>query len=135
MFDASLWELMLILVIGLLVVGPERLPGVARTVGRWVGQARRIVSNARADIERELRAEDIRQMMAQQNEEIRELKDQLSTVSRDSQREIREIVKNAREKVNTAQDHDTGEAPNAVDSKTTSDENTARPTQGRGHDI
>ena len=61
-------------VIGLLVVGPERLPEFARTVGRWVGQAQRMVRSVRADIERELETENLRNMIGQQEEQIKELK-------------------------------------------------------------
>ena len=63
MFEVGFQELFLLGVIALLVVGPERLPGLARTVGVWVGKAQRLVGQVRADVERELRAEEIRQSM------------------------------------------------------------------------
>lgn len=75
MFDAGFLEMLLIGVIALLVVGPERLPGIARKVGRFVGKARRFVASTRADIERELRTEEMRDMLGKQEEEIRELRD------------------------------------------------------------
>jgi len=59
MFDVGFWELALIGVVALIIVGPERLPGVVRTAGRWAGQARRIVREAKADLEREMKAHDI----------------------------------------------------------------------------
>ncbi|MDH3715972.1 MAG: Sec-independent protein translocase protein TatB [Gammaproteobacteria bacterium] len=74
MFDVGFWELLMIGVIGLLVVGPERLPEFARTIGRWVGQAQRMVRSVRADIERELETENLRSMINQQEEQIQELK-------------------------------------------------------------
>jgi len=43
MFDVGFWELALIGVVALIIVGPERLPGVVRTAGRWVGKGRRIL--------------------------------------------------------------------------------------------
>ena len=46
--------------IALLVVGPDKLPGLARTVGVWVGKAQRLVGQVRADIEREVRADELR---------------------------------------------------------------------------
>lgn len=55
MFDIGFWEVTLIAVVGLMVVGPERLPTVLGTVGRWVGRARAYVTNIRRDIEREVR--------------------------------------------------------------------------------
>ena len=47
MFDMGFWEVVLIFVILLIVVGPERLPKLARTVGLWVGKARTMVSSVR----------------------------------------------------------------------------------------
>jgi len=80
MFDVGFWELLLIGVVGLLVVGPERLPEFARTIGRWVGQAQRMVRTVRADIERELETENLRDMINQQEEQIQELKGIVSDV-------------------------------------------------------
>jgi len=57
MFDIGFAELLVIAVVALLVIGPERLPRVARTAGMWVGRARRFVSTVKADIDRELAAE------------------------------------------------------------------------------
>jgi sec-independent protein translocase protein TatB len=65
MFDIGFWELTVISVIALLVVGPERLPGMARTLGLWVGRLRRYVSHVKEDIEREIRSEELREMMKQ----------------------------------------------------------------------
>ena len=60
MFEVGFAELFLLGVIALLVVGPDRLPGLARTVGVWVGKAQRLVGQVRADIEREVRADELR---------------------------------------------------------------------------
>ena len=74
MFDFGFWELFLIMVVALLVVGPERLPGLARQVGLWIGKAKRFVNSVRSDIEREIRAEELKQILNQQQSEIDELK-------------------------------------------------------------
>ena len=60
MFEVGFAELLVLGVIALLVVGPDRIPGLARTVGIWVGKAQRLVGQVRADIEREVRADEIR---------------------------------------------------------------------------
>jgi len=60
MFDIGFLELAIIAVVGLIVIGPERLPEVARTVGTWVGKFRRFVGSVKSDIERELRQDEIR---------------------------------------------------------------------------
>lgn len=54
MFDIGFWELLLVFVIALVILGPERLPQAAGRVGRWVGNARAIVRNLRAQIEDEI---------------------------------------------------------------------------------
>ena len=54
MFDVGFFELIVIFVIGLLVLGPERLPRVAARVGNWVGQARRMTRNLKYQLEDEL---------------------------------------------------------------------------------
>lgn len=58
MFEIGFWELVLVAVIALIVAGPERLPGIARTLGRWVGRAKATVTAIRTEFERELAAED-----------------------------------------------------------------------------
>lgn len=66
MFDIGFWELSLIAVVALLVIGPERLPKVARTAGLWVGKARSIVNSVKADIDREIAAEELKKTLEQQ---------------------------------------------------------------------
>ena len=60
MFDISFPELLIILVVALLVIGPERLPRVARTMGLWVGRARSVFNSVRRDIEREAKLDELR---------------------------------------------------------------------------
>ena len=55
MFDIGFWELILIAVVALLVIGPERLPKVARMAGLWMGRARRTLASVKDEIDRELR--------------------------------------------------------------------------------
>src|SRR5690554_7444903 len=61
MFDVSFTELMLIGVVALVVIGPERLPKVARTVGHLLGRAQRYVSDVKSDIQREIDLEEVKQ--------------------------------------------------------------------------
>ena len=68
MFDIGFWELTVIGVIALLVIGPERLPKLARTAGLWFGKARRFVSSVKADIEQEVKAEELKEIMKKQAE-------------------------------------------------------------------
>lgn len=63
MFDIGMGEIGLIAVVGLLVLGPERLPRVARTAGALLRKARNSWQSVRSDIERELAAEDLKRTM------------------------------------------------------------------------
>ena len=63
MFDIGATELLLVAVIGLVVVGPERLPRLARTIGLWVKKLRGQVSSIQKDINRELELEDLKRQL------------------------------------------------------------------------
>lgn len=77
MFDIGFWEILLIAVVALLVVGPERLPKLIRVVGLWLGRAQASVQSIRNEINRELRAQELQDAlrkpdnMPDLNEEIR----------------------------------------------------------------
>ncbi|WP_417516266.1 Sec-independent protein translocase protein TatB [Marinobacter sp.] len=60
MFDIGFLELLICGVIALLVLGPERLPTAARAAGRWVGGARRMVSQFTSELDRQLKADELR---------------------------------------------------------------------------
>jgi len=78
MFDIGFWEMMLIGIVALVVIGPERLPTVARTLGRWTAKVRNFVANTRADIEREFNSEEIRKLLDDKQGEINELRSMLN---------------------------------------------------------
>jgi len=65
---------MVIGVIALVVIGPERLPAVARTVGRWVGKVQRFVRGVKTDFANELQSGDLQKIIGDQNEQINELR-------------------------------------------------------------
>jgi len=60
-FDVGFWELLLIAVVALIVVGPEKLPKVVRVCGLWIGRANASLQAVKNDIAKELRAEEIKQ--------------------------------------------------------------------------
>ena len=80
MFDIGFWEIIFIMVITLLVIGPERLPRVARTAGLWLGKMRGFVSSVKADIDQELAGEELKKMLAKQASvpELEELVDKVT---------------------------------------------------------
>ncbi len=63
MFDVGFVELLLVAVIGLLVLGPEKLPGAIRTAALWLGRLRRSLNEVKRDISREIGADEIRQQL------------------------------------------------------------------------
>jgi len=80
MFDIGFFEIIFILVITLLVVGPERLPRIARTAGLWVGKMRGFVASVKADIDQELATEELKKVLAKQASvpELEELIDEVT---------------------------------------------------------
>lgn len=62
MFDVGFWELALISVVALVIVGPERLPGMAYKAGLWVGKVRSMLRDVKADINRELREQNVAEL-------------------------------------------------------------------------
>ena len=66
MFDIGFSEILLIMVIALVVVGPERLPRLARSTGLWIGKIRGYVASVKAEIDHELAAEELRKTLARQ---------------------------------------------------------------------
>ncbi|QSP95141.1 twin-arginine translocase subunit TatB [Marinobacter salinisoli] len=61
MFDIGFLELLICAVIALLVLGPERLPTAARAAGRWIGAARRMVGQFTSELDRQLKADELRE--------------------------------------------------------------------------
>ena len=70
MFGVDFSELVVILVVALVVIGPERLPAVARTLGNLWGRAQRFVHGVKADISREMAAEEFRQLQQKIQQEV-----------------------------------------------------------------
>ena len=62
MFDIGFWEMAVIGTIMLIVLGPERLPGVARTAGFWLGKLRRMVSDVKSEVKREMDAAELKEL-------------------------------------------------------------------------
>ncbi|KPJ93244.1 MAG: hypothetical protein AMJ53_07740 [Gammaproteobacteria bacterium SG8_11] len=68
MFDIGFWELAIIGVVALIVIGPDKLPAVARTVGFWFGKARRFVATVQDDINREVsKTEELKRLLEEQS--------------------------------------------------------------------
>ena len=96
MFDIGFSELMVIAVVALIVIGPERLPKVARTVGHLFGRMQRYVNDVKSDISREMALDDLRKLQASMqdtarsieesvNQEVRSAEDEMNRISNETQ--------------------------------------------------
>lgn len=92
MFDIGFTELMLIAVVALVVLGPERLPKVARTVGHLLGRLQRYVSDVKADINREIQLDELKKMRQEMETSARDFETsvnkQLTAVESDLNRSL-----------------------------------------------
>ncbi len=87
MFDIGFFELLLLFVVGLLVVGPERMPAMARQLGAWMGKAKRIVAEFRGDVEKELQWDEVKESLRKEQkplEELRSLVDRVKNLNSDA---------------------------------------------------
>lgn len=91
MFDIGISELGLIGVVALVVIGPERLPKVARTVGTLLGRARTYVSDVKAEVSREM-----------QLDELRKMKENVQQAAHEVENTIHKELKNTESEINSA---------------------------------
>ena len=120
MFDVGFWEVTIIAVVALLVVGPERLPGLARTVGQYVGKMRRYADHIRREIEKEVPTHEIRQMVNAPAESLTEVKDAVQE-TKDSLADTRNLLDETEKELNAAADKPdtTGNEPDIADDEIT----------------
>ena len=94
MFDIGFAELLLIGVVGLLVVGPEQLPGAVRTVLAWVNRFRRSFDQIRTEVRRELHNDEVLQKLKEESEQLER---KVHDTTRSVEREIESLSSEARE--------------------------------------
>ncbi|MFP4295206.1 MAG: Sec-independent protein translocase protein TatB [Halothiobacillaceae bacterium] len=83
MFGLSVWEIFILLVVTLLIVGPERMPALARSAGEWVVKIRRFVANARAEMDSEFNTQDLKKLLNSQEQELESLRQLVEDSRRD----------------------------------------------------
>lgn len=96
MFDVGFSEMIVIAVVALIVLGPERLPKAARTAGQLIGRLQRYVAGVKADIERELQLEELKKLQAQIESQARELQETMRRQQEALQAPVRETIAEAR---------------------------------------
>ncbi|HEX4842354.1 MAG TPA: Sec-independent protein translocase protein TatB [Limnobacter sp.] len=93
MFDIAFSELLIIGVVALLVIGPEKLPKVARTVGHLLGKAQRYVSDVKSEINREMEIEELRKLQAEMQTTARKVETDVQSTLRDTESSLNQSVK------------------------------------------
>jgi sec-independent protein translocase protein TatB len=92
MFDVGLSELMVIAVVALVVIGPERLPRVARTAGLLLGRLQRYVSDVKADINREMQLDELKNLQQQVSDQVTSLESSVTHEMRELETSVNTAV-------------------------------------------
>jgi sec-independent protein translocase protein TatB len=95
MFDIGFSELLVIAVVALIVIGPERLPKVARTLGHLVGRMQRYVNDVKADISREMELEELKKMQSSMEDAARSMRDSVHKEIAETEGEFNQLAQAA----------------------------------------
>jgi sec-independent protein translocase protein TatB len=102
MFNFGVSELMVIAIVGLIVIGPERLPRVARTLGHLFGRMQRYVSDIKADISREVELDELRKLQSSMKEAAQEIEQSVSKQVNYLEDEVQQAESETRKSVEEA---------------------------------
>jgi len=102
MFNFGVTEVMLIAVVGLIVIGPERLPRVARTLGHLFGRMQRYVSDIKADINREVELDELRKLQSTMKEAAQDIEESVSKQVNFIEDEVKQAESETRKSVEEA---------------------------------
>lgn len=91
MFDIGFSEILIIAVVALIVIGPERLPKVARTLGHLFGRLQRYVSQVKSDINREMELDELRQLQSSVQDAARSLEQSFQSEVRQAEEGLRSV--------------------------------------------
>jgi sec-independent protein translocase protein TatB len=96
MFDFGFSELLVIGVVALIVIGPERLPKVARTAGHLLGRLQRYVSDVKSDIQREMQLEELKKLQQQVQQQASDLESSMRTQMAKVEAEVHQTAEEVR---------------------------------------
>lgn len=95
MFDIGFSEFMLIAVVALIVIGPERLPKVARTMGHLFGRMQRYVNDVKSDISREMELDELKKLQASMQDAARSFEQSVTREVTSAENELQKIAQAA----------------------------------------
>lgn len=102
MFDIGFSEIFIIAVVALIVIGPERLPRVARTLGHLFGRLQRYVAEVKADINREMELDELRKLQSTMQDAAREIEQGVSSQVQYVESEVKQAEDQAKQAVESA---------------------------------
>jgi sec-independent protein translocase protein TatB len=102
MFDIGFSELMVIAVVALIVIGPERLPRVARAAGHLFGRMQRYVNDVKSDISREMALDDLRKLQASIQDTANSIEQSVNQEMHSAETEMNKIGNDAKAALNEA---------------------------------
>src|SRR5512133_1258728 len=91
MFDIAFSEILVIGVVALIVIGPERLPKTARTLGHLFGRLQRYVADVKADINREMQLDELKKLQQEVKQAANEIETSVSAAARDVETGVRNV--------------------------------------------
>jgi sec-independent protein translocase protein TatB len=95
MFDIGFSELLVIAIVALIVIGPQRLPAVARTLGHLFGRMQRYVNDVKADISREMELDELKKLQSSMEDTARSMRDSLDKEVSETTSELNKAVQSA----------------------------------------
>lgn len=104
MFDISFTELLIIAVVALVVLGPERLPKVARTMGHLLGRAQRYMGDIKRDIQKEMELEDIKDLKEEMHKASSSVKSSISDLSKEFKDPLKKFESDLKDPFQEARD-------------------------------
>lgn len=111
MFDIGFSEILLIAVVALLVIGPERLPKVARTLGHLFGRMQRYVNDVKADISREMELDELRKLQATMQDTARSIEQSVNQEISVAESELKDVASSVTDPTSAPQTDLGGPAP------------------------
>jgi sec-independent protein translocase protein TatB len=129
MFDVGFSEIVVIAVVALIVIGPERLPKTARMLGHLLGRLQRYVNEVKADINREMELDELRKLKDEVKSAASEIEQSVSSAAKEVDAGLRNVEQQLNEGSESVAEADAASAP-----ASSAEPETAKPASGAGNE-